>query len=270
VSLTAGARGEWWNLENPGGIGHVQDRFFFAPRVGATIETGEGQTLRLSWLTGFRTPTINELFRSFRVGNTLTQSNNQLKPEKTWGPEAAFTMSRHDWTARAIFYATHLDGAIYNRTITSTPTAITRQRDNADARAIGTELEFEYRVTSLFTATTAWAINDSVFQSGELDGKRVPQVPRASGSIGVRAGRGPWSASLGVRLFGEQFDDDVNQFILRAGSLTDARAAWRLSRRAEIFGAIENAFDNEIDTGKTPLRTIGAPRQSRAGVIVKF
>ena len=98
----------------------------------------------------------------------------------------------------------------------------------------------------------------------------MPQVPRASGSIGVRAGRGPWSASLGVRLFGEQFDDDVNQFTLRAGSLTDARAAWRLSRRAEIFGAIENAFDNEIDTGKTPLRTIGAPRQSRAGVIVKF
>ena len=270
VSLTVGARGEWWDLDNPGGLGNVQHRAFFAPRVGATFEAGEGQTLRVSWLTGFRTPTINELFRSFRVGNTLTQANNQLQPENTWGPEAAYTITRPEWTARAIFYATKLDHAIYNRTITSTPALITRQRDNADARAIGSELEFEWRAGRLLTATTAWAFNDSTFRSGELEGKRVPQSPRASGSVGVRAGRAAWSASLMVRVFGEQFDDDINQFTLRAGSITDARAAWRLSRRAEIFGAIENAFDNEIDTGKTPLRTIGAPRQSRAGVIVRF
>jgi outer membrane receptor protein involved in Fe transport len=270
VSITAGARGEWWALDNPGAIGRVQDRFFFAPRLGAVIATGEGQTVRVSWLTGFRTPTINELFRSFRVGSTLTQANNQLKPEKTTGPEAAYTITRHDWTVRAIFYATRLENAIYNRTVTSTPTAITRQRDNAEARAIGSELELEWRLGRIFSATTAWAFNNSTFTSGELDGKRVPQVPKAAGSIGLRAGKGPWSVSGAVRVFGQQFDDDVNQFTLRAGSLTDARAAFHLSRRAEIFGAIENAFDNEIDTGKTPIRTIGSPRQARAGVIVKF
>jgi outer membrane receptor protein involved in Fe transport len=270
VSFTVGGRGEWWDLDNPGGLDNVQHRFFFAPRVGATFEAGDGQTVRVSWLTGFRTPTINELFRSFRVGNTLTQANNQLQPEKARGPEAAYTITRPEWTARAIFYATTLDGAIYNRTITSTQTLITRQRDNADARAIGSELEFEWRAGRLLTAMTAWAFNDSTFRSGELDGKRVPQAPRASGSVGVRAAGAAWSASLMVRVFGEQFDDDINQFTLRSGSITDARAAWRVSRRAEVFGAIENAFDNEIDTGKTPLRTIGAPRQSRAGIIIRF
>jgi outer membrane receptor protein involved in Fe transport len=270
LSITAGARGEWWALDNPGGIGRVQDRFFFSPRLGAVLATAEGQTLRVSWLTGFRTPTINELFRSFRVGSTLTQANNQLKPEKTTGPEAAYTITRHDWTARAIFYATRLENAIYNRTITSTPTAITRQRDNAEARAIGSELEFEWRLGRVFSVTTAWAFNDSKFTRAELDGKSVPQVPKGAGSIGARAGKGPWSVSAAIRVFGEQFDDDVNQFTLRAGSLTDARGAWRLGRRAEIFGALENAFDSEIDTGKTPIRTIGAPRQARAGVIMKF
>lgn len=270
VSVTAGARGEWWSLTNPGGLGDVQDHFFFQPRVGATIAAGEGQTVRVSWLTGFRTPTINELFRSFRVGSTLTQANTALKPEQSWGPEAAYTITRHDWTARAIFYATRLDNAIYNRTISSSPTAIVRQRDNATAQAIGSELEFEWRVDRTFTATTSWAFNDSTFTAGELDGKLVPQVPKGAGSIGLRAARGSWSASGAIRVFGQQYDDDINQFTLRAGSLTDARAAWRLSRRAEIFGAIENAFDSEIDTGKTPIRTIGAPRQSRAGVIVRF
>jgi outer membrane receptor protein involved in Fe transport len=270
VSLTAGARADWWNLTNPGGLGDVQDKFFFAPRVGATIEAADGQTVRLSFLTGFRTPTINELFRSFRVGSTLTQANSALKPEQSWGPEVSYTITRVDWTARAIFYATKLDNAIYNRTISSSPTAILRQRDNGDAKAVGSELEFEWRMGRVVTANTAWAFDNSTQTSGDLAGKRLPQVPRAAGSVGLRAARGPWSASGSIRVFSEQFDDDVNQFILRAGSLTDARAAWRLSRRAEFFGAIENVFDNEIDTGKTPIRTIGAPRQSRAGVIVRF
>ena len=270
VSLSAGARAEWWALTNPGGLEDVQDRVFFQPSVAATIDAGGGQTIRLSWLTGFRTPTINELFRSFRVGSTLTNANSALKSEASWGPEAAYTISRTRWTARGIFYSTRLDNAIYNRTVSSSPTAIVRIRDNGDARAIGSEAEFEYRVRTSWSVTTAWAFNNSMFTSGELDGKRVPQVPKASGSIGVRAGRGPWSASAGIRIFGEQFDDDVNQFTLRGGSLTDARGAWKMSARAEVFGALENAFDSEIDTGKTPIRTIGAPRQMRVGLIVKF
>jgi outer membrane receptor protein involved in Fe transport len=270
LSLSAGARVEWWTLTNPGGLGTVQDRFFFQPRVAMSIDAGSGQTLRVSWLTGFRTPTINELFRSFRVGNTLTQANNALKPEQSWGPEVAYTITRRDWTARAIFYATRLDNAIYNRTISSTATAILRQRDNAQARAIGSELEFEHRMGGLLSATTSLAFDDSQFTEAELDGKRVPQVPTAAGSVGLRAARNAWSAAFSVRVFGEQFDDDQNQFTLRAGSLTDARAALRFSRHGELFAAIENAFDNEIDTGKTPIRTIGAPRQMRAGVIVRF
>ena len=270
VSLSAGARAEWWSLTNPGGLGAVQNRFFFQPRAGATFALADGQTLRVSWLSGFRTPTINELFRSFRVGNTLTQSNNALRPEKSWGPEAAYTITRHDWTARAIFYATRLDDAIYNRTISATPTTIVRQRDNASARAIGSELEFEWRIGRVLSATTSWAFNDSTFTQAELDGNRVPQVPTAAGSVGLRAAEKAWSASLNVRVFGEQFDDDQNQFTLRSGSVTDARAALRLSRHGELFGALENAFDNEIDTGRTPIRTVGAPRQARAGIIVRF
>ena len=39
--------------------------------------------------------TLNELYRGFRVGNTNTMANAALEPEKSWGPEVAFTM-RHN------------------------------------------------------------------------------------------------------------------------------------------------------------------------------
>ena len=73
-----------------------------------------------------------------------------------------------------------------------------------------------------------------------------------------------------MRFIGAQFDDDVNTFKLDAGTLADGRVAWRLARSVDVFAAIENAFDQEIDTGKTPIRTIGAPRMARAGISLRY
>ena len=270
VSIDAGARADSWRLEklDAGSAGNTLG--FFAPRAGLSFHMTPDRTLRVAWLTGFRTPTMNELYRGFRVGNTNTLANAALQPEKSWGPEVAFTMRHDRWTARAIAYATRLDGAIYNRTVSSSPTAIVRERSNGDARTVGSELELEWRATGSLALTTAWAINDAVFTSGELDGRKVPQVPRAMGSIGVRLDLSTFTAGATVRVLGAQFDDDRNDFPLRRGSVADARAGWRFSRRLELFGALENVFDEDIDTGRTPIRTIGAPRIGRGGVILKF
>lgn len=270
VRVDAGARIDRWTLSNLDQADLASHLTFFEPRIGFSFRVSGDRTLRVSWLTGFRTPTMNELYRSFRVGNTTTQANVNLKPETSSGPEVAFTMQRERWTGRAILYATRLDGAIYNRTLSSTGTAIVRERANGDARAIGSELELEWRAIRTLTLTTAWAVNDSRFTSGELDGKRVPQVPRVGGSVGVRANAGALSAALTVRVVGAQFDDDRNELKLKAGSLLDGRVGWRWSRRLELFGAVENALDEELDTGRTPLRTVGAPRMARAGLIVRF
>jgi outer membrane receptor protein involved in Fe transport len=270
ATIEAGARIDRWTLSKEGQADPASHFTFFEPRVGLSFRASSDSTLRVSWLTGFRTPTMNELYRSFRVGNTTTNANVNLKPEESSGPEVAFTMQRERWTGRAIVYATRLSGAIYNRTVSVSPTAIVRERANGDARAVGSELELEWRASRTFTFTTAWALSDSKFTSGELDGKRTPQVPRVGGSIGVRANAGAFSAVLNLRIIGAQFDDDINTFNLEKASLVDGRAGWRFSRRFELFGAIENAMDEEVDTGKTPIRTIGAPRMARAGVTVRF
>jgi outer membrane receptor protein involved in Fe transport len=269
VQLEGGLRGEYWRLSRTDtNAGHSYG--FASPRVGFSFLVADDQTLRVTWLTGFRTPTMNELYRSFRVGNTNTLANNALTPETSWGPEFAYTISRERWTARAIGYATQLNGAIYNHTLSSTSTLITRQRENGEARTIGSELELEWRAYRTVTFTTSWALNDAKLTTGELDGKQVPQVPRVAGSVGIRATYARFSATGTVRFIGRQFDDDLNQFVLNQGTLTDGRVSWRATRSVEAFAAIENAFDEEIDTGRTPIRTIGAPRMARAGIALHF
>jgi outer membrane receptor protein involved in Fe transport len=270
ITVEAGTRIDRWTLSKVGQAGPASEFTFFEPRLGFSFRARSDSTLRVSWLTGFRTPTMNELYRSFRVGNTTTNANANLKPEESSGPEVAFTMQRERWTGRAILYATRLSGAIYNRTVSFSQTAIVRERANGDARAVGSELELEWRASRMLVLTTAWALSDSKFTSGELDGKRTPQVPRVGGSIGVRANVGAVSAAVSVRVIGAQFDDDINTLNLGKASLVDGRAGWRFLRRLELFAAIENALDREVDTGKTPLRTIGAPRMARAGMTIRF
>jgi outer membrane receptor protein involved in Fe transport len=270
ITLEGGLRAERWTADRRDDATAHQALGFFEPRAAASFRLSPNQTLRVSWLTGFRTPTMNELYRGFRVGNTMTLANPALDPEESWGPEIAYTQRHARWTGRAIFYTTKLGGAIYNRTLSSTPALITRQRDNADARTTGSELELELRVWRGVNVTTSWAFNHATFTKGELDGKRVPQVPRAQGAVGLRATAGQFAGSLDVRIIGAQFDDDRNDFKLNQGSLVDARAGWRLSKGLELFGAIENLFDEELDTGRTPIRTIGQPRAGRAGLNLRF
>ena len=79
---------------------------------------------------------------------------------------------------------------------------------------------------------------------------------------------GAFTRPATFRLIGAQYDDDRNDFGLERRVARRMRApAGGWSRPLELFGAIENAFDEEIDTGRTPIRTSGAPRICRAGAI---
>ncbi len=62
-------------------------------RLGVRRDLGGGIYVRAAGYTGFRPPTLNELYRPFRVGNDITEANSALKPEKLYGAELASVMS---------------------------------------------------------------------------------------------------------------------------------------------------------------------------------
>jgi outer membrane receptor protein involved in Fe transport len=54
-------------------------------RLGLRRDLGDGVYWRSAVYSGFRTPTLNELYRPFRVGNDITEANPALKPEHLAG-----------------------------------------------------------------------------------------------------------------------------------------------------------------------------------------
>ena len=65
-------------------------------------------------------------------------------------------------------------------------------------------------------------------------------------------------------------DDDRNRFRLGAYSTLDAIISRRVNKYIQVYGAVENALDTAIESGRTPVLTLASPRTVRFGLRLKF
>ncbi|HEX2311897.1 MAG TPA: TonB-dependent receptor, partial [Vicinamibacterales bacterium] len=159
TTLVAGLRGDAWQRERgDGGLGVL------SPRVSVSHEVTSGVTVRGAFTSSFRAPTLNERYRGFRVGNVLTLPNAALEPERLTSGEGSVVWDRHRTTLRMTAFASSLDEAITNVTLSTPPQLITRQRQNAGVlRASGLEAEGEYRASPGLTFVASLALTRARF-----------------------------------------------------------------------------------------------------------
>jgi outer membrane receptor protein involved in Fe transport len=247
-----------------GGVRHSftgQGHRFFSPSAGAAVGRGRLRA-RGSVYRSFRAPTLNELFREFRVGNAVTQANAALRPETLLGAEAGVDWIGESGAVRLTLYRNSLEDLITNVTLSTSPNLIVRQRRNA-AEALSRGFELEGRQSWRgWRGEAAYLYVDSRFEGGA----RVPQIPRHQGSAQLSYARGGTLASLGVRSYAAQFEDELNRFLLPGFAAVQFMVQQRVARGLAATLAVENLFDREYLTGFSPTPTIGAPRLWRAGL----
>lgn len=240
----------------------------FNPRASLAYRLTGGVSLRGSAYKGFRPPTLNELYRGFRAGNTQTNPNEALAPERLTGGEGGVLATRGRLSARVTGFWNVLDDVITNVTLSTTAQLITKQRANADKmRTAGVEFEASVRLPAGFSAAFSSAFIDARFK-GEtnLRDNRVPQVPAYNLGLNLRYSRDAWNASGQLRVTGAQFEDDLNVFRLRRATVLDLFGSRSVTSTVSAFVAVENVLDSEYDVGRTPILTTGLPRAARAGV----
>lgn len=268
--VVAGMRAGRWSTALEGATGVEERAWLVIPRVSATWARGTHVSLTASWSAPSRTPTLNELYRDFRVGSIYTRANPRLAPEDAHAFDAGVLVRAGRASGRLVGFWTTLDAAITNVTLSSADGQILRQRRNAGTiRARGLEAEGEWRAAAWASLTGSAAFLDSVFSTAVepgLAGKRVSQVPRWQGTVSARFTPGPATLSVTWRNVGSQFDDDQNRFVLKRGQVLDVYAGLNAPRGVRPFLAIENVLDERLEAGRTPVLTLGTPRSARAGV----
>jgi outer membrane cobalamin receptor len=267
VTFSIGARGDLRQRSRDEGFFGGDSAFSPRASIGWSVSPLVEIRGSLGW--AFRAPTLNERYRGFRAGNALTLPNADLLPEFLRSEEGSVLFKPRQGSLRLTVYRNDLTDAVTNVTISSTPSLITRKRENVSSiDAVGVEGEGEWRVTSVITVTGSLAYTHSRFADyAPLDGLRVPQVPDWQGSVGIR-GSAPFATvvSAEIRSFGSQFDDDRNTFLLNAGTIVNLTVLRPLGHRASAYVSFENLLNSDYDVGATPVRTIGQPFTLHGGL----
>ena len=269
LTIVLGAHGDTWSSKS-NLTGFSKSSQAFSPRAAVAYRIADLVTVRGAVYHGFRAPTLNEFYRNFSAGSTLTRANEALGPERMTGGDAGVLIGNARASARITGFWNRLDNAITAITISSTPTQIIKLRANADrVQSNGVEVEGNARVMNGVSLNAAIGVT-SVHYTGNttLHGNRVPQVPSYNLGAGVQYSRQPWTASAQLRVTGAQFEDDLNLFTLRRATVVDAYGGRALTRWISAFAAVENVFDSIYDVGRTPVLTTGLPRTARVGLRV--
>lgn len=242
--------------------------FHVSARLGARLDLGNGLAARAAAYRTYRQPTLNELYRPYRVGADGVAANPGLDEERLTGGEAGIDwQSADDRTTIAMTaYYAHLENAISNVTLATSPGGgiacagvgivfgTCQQRRNVDAvRSKGIEFDATHRSRTL-DARLSLALTDAEVEgsgiSAALDGKRPPQVPEAAAvlSLGWRPidrvelrARVEWQA--------ERFEDDLETQTLNDFTRIDLGARYTLSDDWSVGVSAENVFDTRIETG---------------------
>jgi outer membrane receptor protein involved in Fe transport len=231
-------------------------------RAGIAIKPTGAVTLRAAGYLGWRLPTLNELYRPFRVGNDQTNANDALKPERLKGVDAGIDFRPIESVRLGgTLFHNRLDGAIANVTLTSTSAGVTRQRQNLDAiRSQGFELNASIQLAPWYLAAAYSYVEAKVRSSGPalaLDGLRPAQTPKHHGSatLGWRSEDGP-SAAVTLRYVGRQFEDDQNVRALDDALTVDAVARMPVMDRLEIELRGENLANARVEAGMSGANII--------------
>jgi outer membrane receptor protein involved in Fe transport len=251
----------------------------FSPRGAVLYHVNDKVTAWGSLGKGFRAPTLNELYRQFRVGALLTLANDQLGPERLTGGELGLNLAPvTNLTVRTTWFDNRMKNPVSNVTIATN----TQQRQNLGRTRIrGLQTDVEYRFGSDWRAAAGYVFNRARVTENpaepRLVDKFLPQVPKNRGSLSL-AYSNPRYATVSVSAIfvGHQFDDDLNERAkageepgLPAYGVLDLSAMRSIGRNVDLFLTVQNLTDHEYWVQLAPT-TIGAPRLVNGGIRVKF
>ncbi|MGC3982564.1 MAG: TonB-dependent receptor [Steroidobacteraceae bacterium] len=228
--------------------------------------------LRASWSQGFKAPTLYQLYSDYY--------NRDLKPEESTGWDTG--VQQRLWNRRinlqlSYFSRDTKNQITYTNCNAAVPLCVTPGHstfgyyaNTAQTEATGVEFQATLRPLDALEVVanyTHMKAEDRSPGSTTL-GKRLARRPDTTANLSVSY---TWPIALKTtvagRYSGESFDNASNLRKLDAYTLVDFRLAYELSEQVELFGRMENVFDEEYET-VYQYGTVG--RAGYAGVTVKF
>jgi outer membrane receptor protein involved in Fe transport len=262
-----------------------------SPHVGALYHASDRVGVWGAVNSGFRAPTLTELYRQFSVGAVTTRPNDQLAPERLVGGEAGINIApAPNVSVRLTWFDNRISNPVSNVTLSAT---LAQKQNLPKTRVRGVQTDVEYRMGTSWRFSGGYIYDDATVTDGGvanavLVGKRLQQVPKHRGTLQAAYSSAKYATvALGLQLVGLQYNDDLNVNFIPVATLTangyagvypaglpgytvaDLSVSRDIGRNTQAFFGVQNLFDKVYFVQTNPS-TIGTPRLINAGVRVRF
>jgi outer membrane receptor protein involved in Fe transport len=254
-----------------------RNEFIPSPRLGIVRQLPRNVAIHASVFRAFRTPTMNELYRTGQVGAQVTQANSQLQSERATGWEVGATFASpansialggtYFWTeinrpVSAVLLSTNLYKRENLGQIVSQGTEL--HLDIEPQRAISAALGYQY-AHAVVTRYNPPPVTSGTQQN--LVGNWIPEVPRQSFTAQLRAARPSLGELiLAARASGQAWDDSANTFLLNPFFELDLSAHRDFGRHFTASLILDNLLNQRADVARTPTLTLGSPFLAEGGL----
>ena len=270
-------------LNAPSAFTPNRTEFIASPRLGIVRQIASTTAIHASVFRAFRTPTMNELYRTGQVGQETTLANSQLQSERATGWEIGTTYaSPHNLVALAgTYFWTEINRPVSAVLLSSTATSIKDMRENlGQILSQGTELHLTLHPNTTLSTTFGYQYSHAVVTryspppvtigtQQNLVGNWIPEVPRESFTAQLRAARPRvGSLTLALRASGHAFDDSANTpaYILNSFVALDLAAHHDFGTHWSANLIVDNLLNQRPDVARTPTQTLGSPILAQAGL----
>jgi outer membrane receptor protein involved in Fe transport len=239
--------------------------FIASPRLGLVRQLPRDTTLHASVFRAFRTPTMNELYRTGQIGSQTTLANSQLQSERATGWEVGATYTSNPVALSGTYFWTEISRPVSTVLISSTATTTTLKRENlGQIVSQGTELHLDIESHRAISATLGYqyahAVVTQFSAQTTLVGNWIPDVPRQSFTAQLRAASPRLgSLTLAARASGHAWDDSANTLLLASFFQLDLAARHDFGPHFTASAILDNLLDQRPDVARTPILTFGSP-----------
>jgi vitamin B12 transporter len=264
LTLTGGVRHD--DHDTFGGATTFQAGASWTPNAGTTI-------VRANYGEGFKAPSLYQLYSPYgpdAINRLHIIQVAELKPEeaKSWDVGVEHALLDGRLRGSITYFDRDTTNQIDFLSNYSLPT-YGYYANTAKTRAKGVELEGAFDVNSLLTVSANYTNMDATNRSpganyGKDLARRAGETASADAQLTLPNGL---TGGVTMQYVGHSFDNVTNTRRLKSYVLTDVRVAYPINDTFELYGRIENLFDQPYET-LYQYGTLG--RGAFAGVRAKF
>lgn len=228
-----------------------------SPKASLAWQAGPDTLLKASYGRGIRFPNVEELYNGTLTSTAVTQSDPNLKPERS---DALELSAEQDWDLqrlRVSLFHDDVQGSILRQTDISVVPNVTRVSNVDRVRTYGVEIVWQAQDWLLkglsLDANAAFAHSEVTANARDPQsvGKKWLRIPKVRANV-LAAYRptAQWLASVGVRHSGRAFNDvynlDINPNVyggVSSFTFVDLRGSYKFTPKLELALGLDNALD---------------------------